>query len=86
MEDRVLAQYAEQVTVYMQRIYGLSWADACGDVAPLALALADGKDPAAFAAEFGERYDLRPIRPELSGTTDTTSIPKGGPAMYYSHS
>jgi hypothetical protein len=58
----LLASYEAQVSDEMRREYGLTWADACGDVEPLSQALADGLRPADFVRQFAERYELDPVR------------------------
>jgi hypothetical protein len=57
------ASYEAEVSAELVREYGLTWADACGDVDPLSRALADGLRPADFVSQFAERYGLEPARP-----------------------
>jgi hypothetical protein len=52
--------YERAVSDAMLKLYGLTWADACGDTEPLTRAQADGWTPEQFVQWFGEKYDLEP--------------------------
>jgi hypothetical protein len=56
-----LETFRQQVSDELNRRYGLTWADACGDREPLERALADGEEPPEFVERFGQKYDLTPV-------------------------
>jgi hypothetical protein len=56
-----LETFEQQVSAEMERLYGLSWAMACGDREPLERALEDGEEPGEFVERFAEKYDLIPL-------------------------
>lgn len=60
-EQIILAKFKAGVDKYFKSIYGLTWADACGDEEPLLAALKELTKPKEFVLEWGERYDLDPI-------------------------
>lgn len=62
--NRRISDYEATVSAAMQRTYGISWRDACGDARPLQNALDDGLSPEEFVEWWGERYDLSPLRSE----------------------
>jgi hypothetical protein len=63
MNDKTsISHYEAAVSYAMKMTYGISWQDACGDVAPLHSALEDGSSPEEFVRWWGERYDLVPVR------------------------
>lgn len=53
-----IKEYTEEVSKEMERVYGITWADACGDKEPLEQALQDGVIPELFVEWWGEKYDL----------------------------
>lgn len=53
-----LQRYAAQVSSDFKRAYGISWADAAGDTAPLEEALRVGQSPTEFVRWWGEKYEL----------------------------
>lgn len=56
-----LEQYRAVVSRLMQAKYGVTWADACGDLEPLEQALADRELPEDFVERYATKYDLDPI-------------------------
>lgn len=56
-----LQRYGAQVSSEFMRTYGISWADAAGDTAPLEEALREGQSPAEFVRWWGEKYGLVPV-------------------------
>jgi hypothetical protein len=59
--ELTLQDYAAAVSAEMNRRYGITWADACGDPQPLTVALRSGDTPEDFVARWGDRYELEEI-------------------------
>lgn len=53
-----LDEYRTAVSEHLLLNFGLSWADACGEVAPLQQAIQDGETPLEFAERFARKFDL----------------------------
>lgn len=53
--------FRQQVDQEMLRLFGISWADACGDAEPLERAIDRGSSPREFALWWGDRYDLERV-------------------------
>lgn len=53
-----IGRFRSHVDVHMRRLYGITWADACGDDAPLRRALADRLTSLEFTLRFGKDHDL----------------------------
>lgn len=53
-----LSRFREVVSRLMQREYGISWSDACGDDKPLLGAIDSGETPEDFVDRFAVKYDL----------------------------
>lgn len=72
------SEYEAAVSSAMQRTYGISWLDACGDVEPLQSALHDGLSPEEFVHWWGEHYDLSPVRSDRTNAASAGA--SGNPA------
>ena len=56
-----LEEYRYAVSRRMLTVYGIDWADACGEDAPLLQAIGDGESAEEFVDWFGRKYDLDPL-------------------------
>lgn len=56
-----LDEFRYAVSRRMLTVYGIDWADACGDDEPLLRALDGDETPEEFVDWFGRKYDLDPL-------------------------